>query len=83
MTGRHFQGPGLGERARQCRVLLDALKAGPVSTLQARSLGLMSPASRVLDLKRAGWEVSTTMASVIDSGGSPHRSGVYSLGEQP
>lgn len=72
-------GPGLSERAKQCRVLLAALRRGPVSTLAARSLGLMSPASRVLDLKKRGHVIETEMVTVFDAEGRPHRSGVYTL----
>lgn len=71
---------GIGPRAKQCLLLLEALKTGPVSTIQARqTLGLSSPASRVLDLRRAGFAIQTQKAQQTDAFGFRHTTAVYVL----
>lgn len=64
------------QRAR----LLEALKLGPVSTFDAReALDIASPAPRVLELRRAGHDITTRREARIGPAGEPHRVGVYSL----
>jgi hypothetical protein len=47
-------------RASQRAVLLEHLRRGAVSTLFARSvLGIMSPATRIFELRELGYEIQT------------------------
>ena len=63
----HRSQPAAVQRAR----LLGMLRRGPVSTLEARAVNIMSPATRVFELKRQGHEIVTTRL--------PNRVGVYHL----
>jgi hypothetical protein len=63
----HRSQPASVQRAR----LLGMLRRGPVSTLEARAVAIMSPATRVFELKRQGHEIITTRL--------PNRVGVYHL----
>jgi hypothetical protein len=47
------------------------LRRGPVDTLQARAVAIMSPATRIFELKMQGYEIITTRL--------PNRVGVYHL----
>lgn len=47
-----FFEPTGSDKASQCAVVLSALRLGPQSTLDLRSLGIMSPAARVLELRQ-------------------------------
>ena len=47
------------------------LKRAPVSTLEARAVNIMSPATRVFELKKQGHSIITTRL--------PNRVGVYHL----
>ena len=46
--------PSNDDMAGQQRVVLSALRQGPQSTIELRALHLMSPAARVMDLRRQG-----------------------------
>ena len=50
----HIQG-----RAAQRARLLAMLRRAPVSTLEARAVGIMSPASRIFELRQIGLEIIT------------------------
>ena len=63
----HRSQPACVQRAR----LLAMLRRGPVSTLEARAVAIMSPATRVFELKRQGHEIITTRLQ--------NRVGVYHL----
>lgn len=69
-------------KAAQCTRLLDyLLNYGPVSTTEARELlHVMSPAARVMELRRQGYDIQTDLRRVADAFGVLHRQGVYSLG---
>ena len=41
------------------RLMLEWLRAGPVSTLEARRRGINHPAGRIRDLRRAGHRIDT------------------------
>lgn len=72
--------PGSGAKARQQRVILDALRKGPLSTIDARQqLGVMHCGGRVMELRRAGWQIETVRQTILDSEGRPHRSALYRL----
>ena len=63
-TSRHAhittEPPPIQDRAAQRARLLAMLKRGPVSTLEARAACIMSPASRVFELRQIGLEIITT-----------------------
>jgi len=63
----HHSQPAAAQRAR----LLAMLRRGPVDTLQARAVAIMSPATRIFELKMQGYEIITTRL--------PNRVGVYHL----
>ena len=63
----HISQPAFVQRAR----LLAMLRRGPVNTLQARTVAIMSPATRIFELKMQGREIITTRL--------PNRVGVYHL----
>lgn len=60
--------------------LLQALKAGPVNTLEARAyLGVMHPAARIQDLRRRGHEIGCDLITVTFNGFKHHRIARYRL----
>ena len=63
----HRSQPAAVQRAR----LLAMLRRGPVSTLEARTVAIMSPATRIFEMKRQGHRIVTTRL--------PNRVGVYHL----
>ena len=63
----HHSQPAAVQRAR----LLAMLRRGPVTTLEARAVAIMSPATRIFELKRQGHRIVTTRL--------PNRVGVYHL----
>jgi len=70
-------------KARQRALILAMLREGPVSTLDARSRAVMSPASRVAELRGAGWHISTERRLSADAHGRLTRCGVYVLRGEP
>ena len=66
--------------AAQRQRLLEALKRGPVTTLEAReSLNVYHPAARVLELRDAGNRIVTAWVTAPDAWGRPHRVARYVL----
>ena len=63
----HHSQPAAVQRKR----LLTMLQRAPVSTLEPRAVGIMSPAPRVFELRQIGLEIITTRL--------PNRVGVYHL----
>ena len=57
-AGQHFD-PDRHDRAGQQRVVLSALRQRPQSTIDLRALHIMSPAARVMDLRRQGLNIDT------------------------
>ena len=51
--------PNAGNRATQCSAVLAALRAAPQRTADIYGLGILAPARRILDLKRAGHRIET------------------------
>ena len=78
-TTRHHHNtpsmPHLQGRAAQRARLLGMLRRGPVSTLEARAVGIMHPGGRVHELREAGYQIHT--------GTSENRVGVYYLIDPP
>lgn len=72
--------PGETAKARQRATLYTDLRKGPVSTVHAREvLGIMSPAARIMELRRQGHAIITRVGHVVDAAGLSHRSAVYEL----
>jgi Helix-turn-helix domain len=72
--------PNTQTRARQCAALLALLSATPASTVTIRDqLGILSPAARVLDLRKAGHSIKTLTTTAHDADGRPHRAALYVL----
>lgn len=72
--------PGASAKARQQRLILDALQVAPLSTIQARErLGVMHAGGRVMELRRAGFDIETVRSTVYDAAGRPHKSAEYRL----
>lgn len=68
------------EKSQQRALILDALRSGPLTTIQARDqLAVLSPASRVMELRRAGYVIETRKVKAFDADGRAHRVGVYEL----
>lgn len=57
-TSSHFE-PTDDHKANQRRLVLSALRQGPQSTIDLRALHIMSPAARVMDLRRQGLNIDT------------------------
>lgn len=72
-------GPNTKEAQRDR--LLQALKdRGSVSTCDAREdLNVMHPAGRIMELRRQGHGINTSLAWVADEEGRLHRQALYSL----
>ena len=72
--------PSQEAQAHQRNLILDALRCAPLTTIAARTdLGIMSPAARVMELRRAGHNIETVRCTVWDSEGRAHRSAEYVL----
>ena len=70
LQGNHAGGPSQPAAVQRKR-LLAMLRRGPVTTLEARAVAIMSPATRIFELKRQGHRIVTTRL--------PNRVGVYHL----
>ena len=80
----HTFEPSEATKASQCTALLAALQSGPITTLDARDkLGILSPAARVLDLRRTGHAIITTACTSHDLAGRQHRTALYRLEDAP
>lgn len=68
----------------QRKAIVEALKMGSQSTIQLREqLGICSPAPRVQELRKRGYEITTTFREELDTAGVKHRIGVYTLIAEP
>lgn len=82
MTAQNQLNPRDTATHRQRTAIYTDLRKGPVSTLHAREvLGIMSPAARVLELRRQGHHIVTHWVRGVDAAGVSHRSAVYVLAE--
>ena len=80
MNTSDFFEPGEATKAHQRAALLAELRVKPVSTTHAReTLGIMSPAARVLELRRSGLNILTVRRRVVDSSGVAHSQAEYHL----
>lgn len=70
--------------SKQRIILLEALRHGPVSSIAAREdLGILHVAARVMELRRAGFEIETLWRADEDAQGRLHRVGTYVLKVAP
>lgn len=69
------------EKEAQRNRLLAFLRAGGlIATTECRELlGVMHPAARIMELRRAGHDIQTTWRYVTDGSNVVHRQGVYVL----
>ena len=75
----HCHFADLSTEAQRAR-LLDRLRVGPVSTLEARrSLEILAPAPRILELRRAGYPIATVWTREATEVGISHRVALYVL----
>lgn len=80
MTAQNQFDPSDTAKYRQRATLYTDLRKGPVSTIYAReTLGIMSPAARIMELRRQGHAIVTRAGQVVDAAGVSHRSAVYVL----
>jgi hypothetical protein len=71
---------GSDSKAKQRALILAALRAGPLSTLDARErLGVLHCPGRVCELRKLGHDIETQTDVRFDAEGRPHRCGVYIL----
>ena len=57
-----------------------ALREGPLTTIDARELfGISSPAARIFELRRQGWDIVTVSVTEADFAGRLHRVARYML----
>lgn len=69
-----------GQRATIKACLLER----PHSTLEFRDMGICSPAARVKELRKAGYEISTHSRTETDQAGVTHKGiAVYTLLSEP
>ena len=67
-------------KAHQRKLVIEALlSADAVTTSELRDLNIMMPAPRILELRRDGWPIRTTMVWSADQEGRMHRQARYSL----
>lgn len=52
---------------------------GSITTLEARAMGIMSPAPRVQELRESSHKIITHWTTTIDSAGRKHREAKYIL----
>lgn len=80
MSAQNQFDPSDTAKYRQRATLYTDLRKGPVSTIHAREvLGIMSPAARIMELRRQGHKIVTRAARVVDAAGVSHRSAIYEL----
>jgi hypothetical protein len=72
--------PSISKEAQRERLLNALREHGEISTDDCRSVyHSMSPASRVMELRKQGHSIDTVFRHVEDSHGVVHRMGVYAL----
>ena len=71
--------PAPESKAKQCALVLSLLKKGPQTTLDLRSASVMSPAARVMDLRKGGAPIETVRSRQFDEQGKSHALALYVL----
>lgn len=57
--------------------LLELVKAGPITTLDARAIGIMNCSQRITDLRKQGHPIDTLKTWQTDEHGIAHRVALY------
>ena len=72
---------GLKKMPHQCERLISYIeKNGQISTMQAiTELGIINPSARVMELRRAGKNIKTTIVERKNRFGEPCRYAVYTI----
>lgn len=66
--------------AQRARLLAYLRNVGPITTLQARNeLGVMHPSARLLELRKAGYNIQSLRSWDTDAAGNRHWQGLYVL----
>ncbi|WP_428983276.1 helix-turn-helix domain-containing protein [Paraburkholderia diazotrophica] len=69
---------------QQRDVVLQLLSRRPAHTHELRSQGVSHPAARVMELRRAGYQIDSSRVATVDSDGFAHYGvALYSLIESP
>ena len=61
----------------QLLLLLELVKSQPITTLDARSMGIMNCSQRITDLRNLGHPIDTTYTHQTDEHGHLHRVAQY------
>ena len=64
---------------QRSRILQHLKHEGPLSTLQARRMGICHPGMRLCELRKAGYPIVTHWIFDMTEDGSLHRVGLYVL----
>lgn len=83
MSKRKYAPKSSATEAQHARIL-EALRAGPKSTHDLRRLGIFQASTRILELRRKGYNIATERVTLIDGDGYAHeRAGLYHLRAEP
>lgn len=78
MTNAIIQDAPQGSARQRACILQHLRQHGEISTTEARErYGIMSPASRVLELRRAGHQIDTVRLRAPDANGQFHNQAKY------
>ena len=71
--------PGVTAATQRQRIMA-ALRAGPLSTVEAiRFLDIIRPSARIAELRNDGYRIATTWRTDATETGEPHRVALYVL----
>lgn len=65
--------------SQRARILRHLQQIGPITTLQARRLGICHPGMRLCELRKAGYRIETHWTFDVTEDGSQHRVASYLL----
>jgi len=66
-------------KAQRHKIMQHIRKHGNMTTVDARNMGIMHPAARIMELRKQGLNIATNMMEQVDSAGEKHCAGVYTL----
>ncbi|MDX8384703.1 MAG: helix-turn-helix domain-containing protein [Ghiorsea sp.] len=70
----------MNNKAQRDKIASYIREHGSMDTIQARGIGIMHPAARVMELKEGGLNIVTNLMQVLDSCGVKHpKVAVYTL----
>ena len=83
MAKRKHHAKSTAADAQRARAL-EALLVGPKTTYDLRRLGLFQAPTRILELRRRGYEITTEPVQIVDADGFIHeRVALYTLISSP